>query len=547
VGRNEWRDREGEMIVMRQVLVIATVALLSACGSRSGTLVADIDTRSAPSDIAPEQTDSVWDVATIDLGKKSDVADTLADTPEAKEETADSDTELEAVEVLVDTPCVPDCSGKECGDDGCGGSCGACGPGKPCAMGHCPSEGTECYDANDDPWDGCHEGKIGEFRVDDSTAEPCYFGMPSVATADDGSYSVAWTAGTCGNELDDGTFLRRFPEDGGQAEDIILLDETPSMMPQLIAMKGGDLLVVQSHEDRVDAHLTLPEVPPLVLSVGLAGVHKFPSVAAVSDNEVLVVWFHYPDPTDLLNGKLVGRLLDTDLGQTSELLVLGNVEYMDESYLRRVTAVAAGTEMNLVGWNSKVNSDVPDSCNAMDLLLLPWQIGDEKELPESVSHFISHIHVSPSICSVGDGSFVVAWEDRHGEPDEWWCVPREESEEYFGVLLRRLDAGGEIVGSILDLDEASGAGGFPAVGCAGDGSVQAVWLNGSMLVKTGRLVGDKVVPGPDANTLEGRDVWWPAIGVFADGSYIVAWTSVDSTVAGISAQRFTADGTRLYR
>jgi agmatine/peptidylarginine deiminase len=34
-------------------------------------------------------------------------------------------------------PCVPDCSGKTCGDDGCGGECGSCPPGQECSAGIC--------------------------------------------------------------------------------------------------------------------------------------------------------------------------------------------------------------------------------------------------------------------------------------------------------------------------------------------------------------------------------------------------------------------------
>ena len=33
--------------------------------------------------------------------------------------------------------CDPDCQGKECGDDGCGGSCGECGEGTVCVLGDC--------------------------------------------------------------------------------------------------------------------------------------------------------------------------------------------------------------------------------------------------------------------------------------------------------------------------------------------------------------------------------------------------------------------------
>ena len=34
-------------------------------------------------------------------------------------------------------PCVPACAGRACGEDGCGGSCGACGGGKSCVDGQC--------------------------------------------------------------------------------------------------------------------------------------------------------------------------------------------------------------------------------------------------------------------------------------------------------------------------------------------------------------------------------------------------------------------------
>ncbi|NOZ02920.1 MAG: hypothetical protein GXP54_13685 [Deltaproteobacteria bacterium] len=42
-------------------------------------------------------------------------------------------------------PCVPNCTDKECGDDGCGGSCGACPVGWGCPSFQCrPVEGSTC-------------------------------------------------------------------------------------------------------------------------------------------------------------------------------------------------------------------------------------------------------------------------------------------------------------------------------------------------------------------------------------------------------------------
>ena len=43
-----------------------------------------------------------------------------------------------------DAACVSDCIGKECGDDGCGGACGTCTGAETCVAGACDGGGTEC-------------------------------------------------------------------------------------------------------------------------------------------------------------------------------------------------------------------------------------------------------------------------------------------------------------------------------------------------------------------------------------------------------------------
>jgi len=62
--------------------------------------------------------------------------------------------------------CVPDCFQKQCGDDGCGGSCGGCPPGLVCDANLCQAEGGGCGPYDDDPvcqqdtvvW--CEDGQI---------------------------------------------------------------------------------------------------------------------------------------------------------------------------------------------------------------------------------------------------------------------------------------------------------------------------------------------------------------------------------------------------
>lgn len=60
---------------------------------------------------------------------------------------------LEGLECVEDPNCVPDCTDRRCGPNGCGGNCGACSPGQVCQEGQClcapACDGRECGD------DGC--------------------------------------------------------------------------------------------------------------------------------------------------------------------------------------------------------------------------------------------------------------------------------------------------------------------------------------------------------------------------------------------------------
>ena len=55
--------------------------------------------------------------------------------------------------------CLPDCDGMECGDDGCGDSCGSCGQGVSCVDGECQCQ-PDCTDMKCGD-DGCG-GDCGE-------------------------------------------------------------------------------------------------------------------------------------------------------------------------------------------------------------------------------------------------------------------------------------------------------------------------------------------------------------------------------------------------
>lgn len=66
---------------------------------------------------------------------------------------ADDSAEEDGKDILDDDVCVPDCVGKECGDNGCGGSCGTCTGVKQCIAGQCSCE-VEALNGEDDDCDG---------------------------------------------------------------------------------------------------------------------------------------------------------------------------------------------------------------------------------------------------------------------------------------------------------------------------------------------------------------------------------------------------------
>ncbi len=89
-------------------------------------------------------------------------------------------------------PCTPSCEGVACGDDGCGGSCGACDDGNPCTADAC--EAGVCQAEAVEDGTACGDGDVCEAGA---CVPPCTPSCEGVACGDDGC------GGSCG-ECDDG-------------------------------------------------------------------------------------------------------------------------------------------------------------------------------------------------------------------------------------------------------------------------------------------------------------------------------------------------------
>ena len=94
-------------------------------------------------------------------------------------------------------PCTVDCVGKECGDDGCGGICGACELDEYCKLGKCSSIdgefGDQCFEGADCISTTCMSapgGKICTIYCDDDEDCPQNSSCQVVTTYDGASFYV---------------------------------------------------------------------------------------------------------------------------------------------------------------------------------------------------------------------------------------------------------------------------------------------------------------------------------------------------------------------
>ena len=94
--------------------------------------------------------------------------------------------------------CVPDCAGKNCGNDGCDGSCGTCTGTDSCIDGKCVPCIPDCAD-KDCGDDGC-DGTCGSC----SCGEVCQSGSCVFTACQGNECGSDGCGGTCGSCLDDG-------------------------------------------------------------------------------------------------------------------------------------------------------------------------------------------------------------------------------------------------------------------------------------------------------------------------------------------------------
>ena len=142
--------------------------------------------------------------------------------------------------------CQPNCNGKECGSDFCGGSCGDCPVGEGCLDFQCH---PTCVDPEDIFYDGCQEGFASEAQVNQTTVNQQT--EPAIAAFPKGGFVVVWQS-EASNPADVDVYGRMFTKLGEPFGSEFLVSEPSTevqSMPDVATFSDGRFIVAyENHE-----------------------------------------------------------------------------------------------------------------------------------------------------------------------------------------------------------------------------------------------------------------------------------------------------------
>ncbi|MBM4353664.1 MAG: hypothetical protein FJ109_07675 [Deltaproteobacteria bacterium] len=421
--------------------------------------------------------------------------------------------------------CIPVCEGESCGPDGCGGSCGECGPGQVCIAGKCPPPGDECDDGNDTPWDGCTDGKLSESFLTESTSRPLagslqderfvllqrtpsggktdlvakvfdkagelLFGPIQVAVGlgiteqfyalaslPGGGFAAAWTSG--GEGKTQGLRLQRFLSTGapdGPEQVVVEKKESVSFNPSIAALPDGRLLVVwtgwwpdsppKSGPQTVFGRLYLPDGTPLQPIVVQSGDDSFPQAVAtgLAKADRFGVLFQREKNSNIVG--ISGTLLDSAGKSLTGSISVTNCDSCWPSELDTVGLAAGGL---LVAWDGNYSSQQDE--------VRGQRVGDDGGLLGEVfpvNSISGGSQVAPNLVALPDGGFVAVWS--HKPSDSGW-----------EVRVRCFDGAGTPLSGDVKANTSPGTNLAPARPVAfGDGTAMAIWHDGTIGIAYRRI------------------------------------------------------------
>jgi len=426
------------------------------------------------------------------------------------------------------------CQGKECGDDGCGGVCGACLDNGSCDQGTCVPQDAECNDHNKIDWDGCTNWKKSESLVNLTTGGAQ--SAPDIAVLGSGGYVVVWQSAQQDGSAD-GVFGRIYGADGSALAGEIQLNaftQGAQSAPAVAALPGGGFVAVwqslQQDGDnwgvfgRVFSNSGTAAQPETVLNTATAGDQSAPDVAALPGGDFLAAWGGHNDQDQY---GVSARLFSTN-GSPKGMSKEATSNKNGDAHHPAVAVLADGGFV--IAWDvtGQGNFGLEVKARRFDGSGLPLA----GEL--SVNTTTSGDQLAPSAAALGDGGFVVAWQGQDSSGT--------------GVVAQVFTSQGIKKGSELILNSTTLlAQGSPSLCSFSSGGFLGVWTSDgqdkSGLGVIARTFDSNTLPSSfelTANLFTQGEQSGPTCATLPDGSFLVAWHSVgqDSSDLGVFLRRF---------
>ncbi|MBM4354284.1 MAG: hypothetical protein FJ109_10895 [Deltaproteobacteria bacterium] len=432
--------------------------------------------------------------------------------------------------------CTPNCSGNQCGDDGCGGSCGQCCAKQWCLGGICTWPGDECDDKNCTEWDGCTWGHVSEFQVNTEWWSGYQTGA-RVSGLAEGGFVVVW-GGVLPSGVPNDIALQVFGPDGaapfGHVKVNASDDYGNSLWQEVAPLASGGFVVVWV----VKTGLNPPIInlrgqvfnsagaklgPEFQINQEEKGYQAHLNVAGLNDGRFIVAWTSEgQDDWGTGNDGILARVFSA-AGEPLGPEFIVNTLVAGDQHLGGVTATAGGGA--LVVWSSEYVDGAGKSVQAQFLDKYCVPKGNEFTVNEQAAFD----QQAPKAITLSDGRTLVSFGDsglfnwlkgQFYDPADAPIGGNVNLVKYWATTgrLAPLVSGGFVLGG------------------------EAMWLQ--MFSPSGQAIGEKIYPA----IFEVASDSTPRVAGLADGGFVAVWTSSadqDGDSTGIFAQRFDGEGNKL--
>jgi len=421
----------------------------------------------------------------------------------------------------------------------------------------------DCDDGNAYDWDGCNTGDIVEFGVNMFTSGNQF--DPVCAVFADGAFAALWTSYSSNSGHD---ILGQFYDFDGSAltMDVLVSAQTLGKQesPRVLAFPDGRLLAAWRN-----SYGSGDESPIMAALFNQTGIKEGADFGIETD---AIVWNQHMDLVSLPPDRFLLSWAGTAPSCQAQCVpdVYARTMFDDgeedgdewkvNTYTQGVQygpRIARAGDDFVVVWQSCKSSyqqpgDGQDGhrCGVFGRRLVPGTGPVEEEF--QINSFTQGNQLAPVVAGFPDGRFVVAWQSCPDWADD---DPGQDGDDC-GVFARTFDAAGNPLteelqaNSLVEHNQDA-----PTLVAYPEGAFTIIWRSwgqddsgAAVMARRFDVQEGAVSEEYQVNSFTTGDQKEPNAARLPDGGLLVIWTSEsqDGGGSGVFAQRFNADGTKMY-